>query len=118
MIAESLIKSYCILIPYCSLTFKSLFKTLLYIHICIKFENVFNTFMVCVFKIGLLMTTCGNKNQSSKLKSPKTKYKTGAEQKQTSKNIEVGLGVKLRSEHPLLTYQTCHMLFVIIKNYL
>lgn len=72
--------------------------------------------MVCVFKIGLLMT-CGNKEQSSKLKSLKEKYRTGAEQTQSSKNIEVLSGVKLRSGHHLLTYQTRNMLFVVIKNY-
>lgn len=70
--------------------------------------------MIRVFKIGLLMT-CGK--QSSKLKSPKEKYKTGAEKTQTSKNIEVGSCVKLKSERHLLTYQTRHMLFVVIKNY-
>lgn len=59
---------------------------------------------------------CGNKEQSSKFKNPKEKYKIGAEQTQTFKKKEVGSGVKLWSERPLLTYQTRHMLFVVIKN--
>lgn len=35
---------------------------------------VFYACMECVFKIGLLMI-CGNKEQSSKFKNPKEKYK-------------------------------------------
>lgn len=45
---------------------------------------VFYACMECVFKIGLLMI-CGNKEQSSKFKNPKEKYKKGAEQTQTFK---------------------------------
>lgn len=67
IIAKSLIKSYCILFHNCSVTFKSLFKKCIYIQICNKFEEGFHTCMVCVFKIGLIMT-CGNNEQSSGLK--------------------------------------------------